>query len=116
MTAGNLRSKLHFQKRGQSDDGFGNTVTGEFETVFTDAAEIIPRMGTETVMASRLQGVQPFTIRVRSSTQTRELDATWRAIDARSAAVYSIVSPPTNLDQKNAYIEMLATTGVQTDA
>jgi head-tail adaptor len=116
MTAGNLRSKLHFQKRGQSDDGFGNAVTGEFETVFTDAAEIIPRMGSETVMASRLQGVQPFTIRVRSSTQTRELDATWRALDARSATVYAIVSPPTNLDQKNAYIEMLATTGAQTDA
>lgn len=116
MTAGNLRSKLHFQKRGQSDDGFGNAVTGEFETVFTDAAEIIPRMGTETVMASRLQGVQPFTIRVRSSTQTRELDATWRALDARSTTVYAIVSPPTNLDQKNAYIEMLVTTGAQTDA
>ncbi|MBY3255577.1 head-tail adaptor protein [Rhizobium laguerreae] len=116
MTAGNLRSKLHFQKRGQSDDGYGGTVVGEYSTVFTDAAEIIPRMGTETVMASRLQGVQPFTIRVRSSTQTRELDATWRALDARTTTVYSIVSPPTNLDQKNAYIEMLATTGVQTDA
>lgn len=116
MTAGNLRSKLHFQRRGQSDDGFGNTVTGEFETGFTDAAEIIPRMGSEAVMSSRLQGVQPFTVRVRSSTQTRELDATWRAIDARIGAVYSIVSPPTNLDQKNAYIEILATTGAQTDA
>ncbi|MBY3386402.1 head-tail adaptor protein [Rhizobium laguerreae] len=116
MTAGNLRSKLHFQQRGQSDDGYGGTVVGEYSTVFTDAAEIIPRMGTETVIASRLQGVQPFTIRVRSSTQTRELDATWRALDARTTTVYSIVSPPTNLDQKNAYIEMLATTGVQTDA
>ncbi|PDS97522.1 phage head-tail adapter protein [Rhizobium sp. S9] len=116
MTAGKLRSRLQFQKRGESDDGFGNAVTGEFETVFIDAAEIIPRMGSETVMASRLQGVQPYTIRVRSSSQTREIDATWRAVDQRSTAVYSIVSPPTNLDQKNAYIEFLATTGAQTDA
>jgi hypothetical protein len=73
-------------------------------------------MGSETVMASRLQGVQPFTIRVRSSTQTRDLDATWRALDARSATVFAIVSPPTSIDQKNAYIDMLATTGTQTDA
>ncbi|WP_183853759.1 head-tail adaptor protein [Rhizobium sp. BK456] len=116
MTAGKLRSRLQFQKRGESDDGFGNTVTGEFETVFIDAAEIIPRMGSETAMASRLQGIQPYTIRVRSSSQTREIGATWRAVDQRSSTVYSIVSPPTNLDQKNAYIEFLATTGAQTDA
>ena len=115
MTAGKLRSKLHFQKRGQSDDGFGNAVTGEFETIFTDAAEIIPRMGNETVMASRLQGAQPVTIRVRSSTLTRVLNATWRAIDARNATVYSIVSPTSDLDQKAAYIEMLATVGSQAD-
>lgn len=111
MTAGNLRSRLNFQQRSISDDGFGNQVTGDFATVFTDAAEIIPRMGSEPVLASRLQGVQPVTIRVRSHTATRALDASWRAVDARSGAVYSIVSPPVNMSQKNDYIEMLATVG-----
>jgi head-tail adaptor len=111
MTAGKLRSLLNFQKRSISDDGFGNEVTGEFATVFTDAAEITPRMGTESVMASRLQGVQPITIRVRSSVRTREVDATWRAVDARNGAVYSIASPPVNVDQRNAYLDMLATEG-----
>lgn len=115
MPAGNLRSRLHFQQRATGDDGYGNPVTGDFATVFTDAAEIIARMGTEAVMASRLQGIQPVTIRVRSHIATRALDATWRATDARSGAVYSIVSPPVNVSQKNDYIDMLATMGGQAD-
>lgn len=112
MTAGKLRSRLNFQQRTIGDDGFGGTVTGPFQTVFTDGAEIIPRMGSEPVLASRLQGVQPVTIKVRSHAATRALDATWRAVDARSGAIYAIVSPPVNLSQKNDYIEMLATIGV----
>jgi head-tail adaptor len=111
MTAGTLRARVNFQRRTISDDGFGNEVTGDFETVFTDAAEITPRMGTEAVMASRLQGVQPVTIRVRSHISTRAVDATWRAVDARFGVVYSIVSPAVNMDQRNAYLEMLATVG-----
>ena len=113
--AGQLRSKLQFQKRAVGDDGFGNEVVGDFETVFTDAAELIPRMGTESVMGARLQGLQPLTIRVRSHTKTRALDATWRAV-GREGEVYEIVSPPVNVSQKNDYIEMLATIGAQTDA
>lgn len=116
MTAGNLRSKLHFQRRTVSDDGFGTTVTGDFETIFTEPAEVTPRMGSEPVLASRLQGIQPYTIRIRSSDRTREITAVWRAVDARSGAIYAIVSPPANIDQKNAYLDMLATVGTQADA
>lgn len=115
MPAGKFRSRLRFQQRAIGDDGFGAPTVGDFATVFEDAAEIIPRMGSEAVMASRLQGLQPVTIRVRSSTQTRGLDATWRAVDARSGAVYSITSPPVNVDQGNRNIDMLATIGVQAD-
>lgn len=112
-----MRAKLHFQRRGQSDDGYGNGGnTGPFETVFTDNAELIPRMGSEAIISSRLQGIQPYTIRIYSHEIARSIDATWRAVDARSGAVYSLVSPPVNTDQKNRYIEMLATVGGQTDA
>ena len=114
--AGALRSKLNFQQRTVGDDGYGNEVTGDFATVFTDAAEIMPRMGSEAVMGARLQGLQPVTIKVRSHVATRTLDATWRAIDARSGAIYAITSPPVNTDQKNQHIEMLATIGTQADA
>lgn len=116
MPAGKLRSRLHFQQRTTGDDGYGGIIVGDFATVFTDAAEIIPRMGSETVMGARLQGLQPVTIRVRSHVATRALDATWRAVDARSGAVYAITSPPVNVSQKNDYIDMLATIGTQADA
>ncbi len=111
MTAGKMRSKLNFQQRSISDDGYGNPVTGDFATVFSDFAELIPRMGSEAVMASRLQGVQPYTIRIRSHTVARTVDATWRAVDARTGAIYALVSPAANVDQKNAYLDILATVG-----
>lgn len=116
MTAGKLRSSLHFQRRTVEDDGYGNETVGDFATVFTDAAEIIPRMGSEAVMGARLQGLQPVTIRVRSHIATRGLGAEWRAVNARTGEIYAITSPPVNVDQKNRYIDMLATIGDQAAA
>lgn len=114
MPAGKLRSRLEFQRRDNSDDGYGTEFTGEFVTVFEDAAEIIPRMGSEPVLSARLQGLQPVTIRVRSSSQTRAMDATWRAVDKRTGAIYAIVSPVADMDQRNRMLDMLATVGGQT--
>jgi head-tail adaptor len=114
MPAGKLRSRLEFQRREVSDDGYGNEITGDFATVFEDMAEINPRMGSEPVLAARLQGLQPVTIRVRSSAQTRTVDATWRARDKRTGAIYAIVSPSADIDQKNRMLDMLATVGGQT--
>ena len=116
MPSGKLRSRLNFQRRIAGDDGFGTPTVGEYSTVFTDAAEIIPRMGSEAVMGARLQGLQPVTIRVRSHAATRGLDATWRAVDARTGEIYAITSPPVNVDQKSQYIDMLATIGTQAAA
>jgi head-tail adaptor len=116
MPAGKLRSRLEFQKREVSDDGYGTPSTGDFATVFEDAAEIIPRMGSEPVLSARLQGLQPVTIRVRSSTQTRFVDATWRARDKRTGTIYAITSPAADPEQKNRMLDMLATTGGQTSA
>lgn len=104
--------KLAFQQRTTGDDGFGGTTVGPYATVFEEYGELIMRMGTEPVLAARLQGIQPLTIRVRSNTSTRAIDATWRAV--AGSVVYAIVSPPVNVDQKNAFIEMLATVGGQT--
>ena len=118
MPAGKLRSRLHFQERAEGVDEFGNPVpgSGEFATVFTDAAEIVPRMGSEPIIAARLQGVQPVTIRARSNSNTRTLTAAFRAVDVRTGTIYAITSPPVNTDQKNDIIEMLATSGTQADA
>jgi hypothetical protein len=88
--------------------------TGDFVEVFQDYTEIIPRMGTEAVMGARLKGLQPVTIKVRSHAKTRLLDSTWRAV-GRNGEVYSVTSPPVNIDQKNEHIEMLAVIGMQAD-
>jgi len=109
-----MRARLSFQQRTTGDDGFGTPVVGDFAEVFQDFAEITPRMGSEAVMASRLNGLQPVTIKVRSHTKTRAIDTTWRAV-GRGSEVYSITSPPINSDQKNDWIEMLATVGTQVD-
>ena len=110
--AGGLRQKLHFQRRAIVDDGFGNEISGPFETVFTDVAEFIPLRGGEGVQAARLTGVSPYIVRVRSSTNTRSVTAAWQMVDARSGRVFAITAPPTDPDQKNAWLDIMATDGV----
>ena len=107
---GAMRQKIHFQRRIEKEDEYGNTVT-DFETVFTDAAEFVPLRGGEAVMGARLTGIQPFIVRVHSSTQTRAVEAAWQIVDARSGVVYAITAPPVNTDQKNAYLDIMVTQG-----
>ncbi|MET3601816.1 head-tail adaptor protein [Martelella mangrovi] len=109
---GALRHRLEFQKRGVTDDGFGNDVAGPFETVFSQRAQMIARNGTETVMAARLQGVQPYTVRIRYSAQASAVTADWRIVDARNPSrVFAITAPPVNVDGMNHWIEMLVKEG-----
>ena len=113
MAAGKMRTKLAFQKRANEDDGFGTvTATGDFETQFFEFAELTPRFGGEAVLAGRLTGTQPYTVKVRQSNNTRLVTAAWRAVNARNAEiVYSIVSPASDETQKGAYLEFLAVVG-----
>lgn len=111
--AGGLRQRIHFQKRGPLLDEYDNPIGdgGPFETVFTDAAELVPRMGGETVMASRLQGVQPYTVRVRSSTNTRQVTTAWQAVDARNDKRAFNIKAISDPEQKNQYLEFLVVEG-----
>lgn len=112
MTAGKLRQRVHFQRRGVLDDGYGNEISGPFETVFSDAAEFIPLKGGESVQAARLTGVQPYIVRVRSSIAARAVGPEWQIVDARSGKVLAITAPPANTDQKNAYLDIMVRDGV----
>lgn len=111
-SAGAMRQKVHFQRRTPQDDGHGNEVSGDFETVFTDAAEFIPLRGGEGVQAARLTGLQPYIVRVRSSIRARDVTADWQLVDARSGRVLAITAPPVNTDQKNAWLDIMVTDGV----
>lgn len=111
---GALRSYIHFQNRGEVDDGFGNMVPGgEFVTQFSVYANFRSLLrgsaaGVEDVFADRLQGNQPYVVTVRKMAALDEVTTAWRIVDARSEdntgkflRVFNIKSPPT--DSTNGY-------------
>ncbi|NNH56912.1 head-tail adaptor protein [Rhizobium laguerreae] len=112
--AGELREKLLFQRRAIVDDNYGNEQSGDFATVFTAAAELIPLKGGEPVLAARLSGVQPFLIKIRGCAAAREVTPAWRAVDARNPARLFNITAAVDPDNKNAWIDIMATQGVAT--
>jgi head-tail adaptor len=114
--AGALRERLHFQQRGNGDDGMGGPPTpgqGEFETKFTLSASMKPRTGGEGVDAARLNGRQPYVVTVRNTKDARSITVAWQIVDARDESrVFAVVSPPADPDGRNQWLEFLATEGV----
>lgn len=117
MSAGELRSRVIFEQRQAASDGYGNT-QGDFAAEFDRAATIRPRLGGEEVMAARLAGRVPVTIRVRQDSFTRQITTEWRARDSRNAArifnLRSIVDPFEHAAQHGRYFDILAEEGVAT--
>jgi SPP1 family predicted phage head-tail adaptor len=109
--AGALSERIAAEKRGTADDGYGNPVPSQFEVQFECAARLTPLKGTETVMASRLGGVQPMIIRVRHSSNTRQIQPDWQLRDVRKGTVYQIKSVA-NVDERREYLDILAISGV----
>ena len=111
--AGDLRYRVTFAERDQVEDEYGNVSTGWVDR-FTVSANIVPRLGGETVMAARLTGMQPMTIRVRSSPDTKTVTTDWKATD-QDGKVYNIrtaVDPLKGDGQHSLFIDMLAESGV----
>lgn len=113
--SGALRSYIHFQQRGISDDGFGTVVPGgPFETKFTVYANFRPLLrgsatGVEDVFADRLQGNQPFIITVRKTEELLNVTSSWRIADARKPnRYYAIKSPPTDITNGDRWLEFIA--------
>lgn len=113
MQAGELRDRVHFQRRGVTDDGFGNELpSGSFETQFTAWAKLRPLRGTETVMASRMEGRQPHVMTIRQSLDARQITTAWQAVDARDGnRVFAVTAPPVDPDGKRAFFEILVVEG-----
>lgn len=110
--AGALRGLVHCQEQVEGDDGFGNVVV-DWSTRATVAANFLPLRGTETVMAARLAGKQPYVVTIRSSELTRAMTPAWRLVDARAGEVngrprrvfdIKAISDP---DGKGAWLECL---------
>lgn len=115
-SAGTLRFKLHFQRRSVGTDGWGGPQQdgarrGSFETVFTVRAAMTPLRGTESVMAERLAGRQPWVVAVRSSSQTRQVDTSWQIVDARDESRVFAITGAADPDGRRMWIELLVTEG-----
>lgn len=112
--AGALRDRLSFQKRTAGDDGMGGQgAFGPYKPQFTVWAHLHPLRGSEAVMADRLSGRQPYIVTVRQSSQTRQINSDWQAVDARDPnRVFAVTAPPTDPDGKRAWLEILMTEGV----
>lgn len=107
--AGALSEIVRFLEPDEIDDGYGGTTIGYVER-FTESARLQPRVGGETVQASRLAGLQPYTMTVRSSGRTRSVTPEWRAVNVRTGDRYNIKSVA-NIDERNAYLELLVVAG-----
>lgn len=112
--AGELKGLFSFQKKTDGDDGLGGTTpgTGPFAEVFKDYGRLISLTGSETIIAGRLSGRQPYRLTVRSNTNTRTIDPSWQVVDSRSPIkVYAILSPVSDSDMGNAWLDMLIAVG-----
>ncbi|ACL59163.1 head-tail adaptor protein [Methylobacterium nodulans] len=108
--AGALRERIRFEKRGGTEDGYGNTVPGPFEAQFTRAAAFLMKPGSEAVLAARLTGRQPVTMIVRFDRQTRTITPSWRAVDERTGTVYAIQAAA-DMDRRRQWITLVCMAG-----
>lgn len=109
--AGDLRFRLRFEARTETDDGAGN-MRAAWVAQFTVSAALLPRIGGEEVQAARLAGVQPVVLQVRRTSDTLLIRADWRAVNVETGEIYAITSPPVDRTGRRAFLDMIATHGV----
>ncbi len=112
ITANDLRDRVSLEKREEIDDGYGGTV-GAWVPQFERNACILLSKGGETVIASRLQSIQPALIIVRYDAETATITAAWRLIETRSGTVYNIRTSA-DMERRGRFITMLCESGVAT--
>jgi head-tail adaptor len=109
VTAGSLKHRMRFEQRITRQDDLGNA-RGGFVAQFTAWAGLKPLRGSETVIASRMAGVQPVIITVRDNRMAREINTGWRAVDERDGVVYDIQSIA-DMEDDRKYLTLMAQSG-----
>lgn len=108
MSSGELRGLVAFDSM-VAAAADGGITAGDWAEQFRCPANIRYLRGGEPVIASRLQGVQPVVLKVRSSSETRQVTTGWQARDVHTGAAFNIrsVTP----DQRGFYIDLLCDVG-----
>lgn len=111
--AGSLSERVIFQKRADApaqEPDYGNPVVGPWADQFAEPCRLMPKLGSEPVLAQRLVKRQPYVMTVRSSTRTRGIGVDWRAVNARTGVVYNLTTS-VNIDERNGRLELLVIEG-----
>ncbi|MFI0844429.1 head-tail adaptor protein [Mesorhizobium sp. IMUNJ 23232] len=95
IPAGDKNDRIAFECRGKATGPDSGNSEGEFAEQFTLWARMIFLRGSESVIASRLQGRQPVIFTVEANSLTRQITNEWQARDKRTGIAYAIlgVSP-----------------------
>lgn len=109
--AGELTHSVAFELRADASDGAGGVEAG-FSEHFRASAAYVHLRGGEAVIAGRLAGQHPVVIRVRASTEARQVTAAWRLRDTRTGEVFNIRDVTRTEDRM--WIEFLCQSGVAT--
>jgi len=109
-SAGEMIDRYGFESRAAVDDGYGNIVAGAWEERFEQRAETIFLKGNEQVIAANLEGRQPVMLRVRTSSDSRQITPDWRAHDKRRNIYFAIRATAVTPDRD--FIEITAEQGV----
>ncbi|MDQ0996881.1 head-tail adaptor [Phyllobacterium ifriqiyense] len=108
-SAGDLFYSVAFGKREEVTDEYGNT-QGAFVEQFSQRAGYIHLRGGESVLAGRLEGKHTQIIRVRSTSQTRQIKSDWYAQDKRDLKYFAVRDVTPLLDRQ--FIDILVEAGV----
>ena len=112
MGAAKLYYRLQFQVRSEPvNDGYGNTLGGDWEPQFEAHCGLTYLKGSETVLASRLEAKSPIVISLRNTANARRVTHEWRAKDLRTGVIYQIKERPRPTEDRSI-LEMLAEAGV----
>lgn len=107
-SAARMRDRYRFEQRGLDANG-DRLGAWDTENGITVSAETIWLKGSESVMASRLEGKQPVALVIRDSTQARTINEAWRAVDVRTSEVFNISG--TSPSRVRGFIDVLAVSG-----
>jgi hypothetical protein len=107
--AGQMAWRFRFERRELDQNGDRLGAWGD--SAVTLAAKFFALRGSprssEEVFSERLQGRQPIILTVRDCAASRLIASDWRAVDARTGAVYGVKAAAPNSDDI-AYIDILA--------
>lgn len=98
---------VHVQKEApEIDDGYGGVIPGGWVKQEEAWARVQPLKGSETVIAARLTGKQPFVITIPITPANQALDRTWRILEVDSGKSHRITSFA-NMDEQRRDWELL---------